>query len=133
MSQSMQQVLSDGGSPTNTATAFSVIRDADGVGLGHMLASAFTPGFVERSGLTSSATHIEERPGLVHAVLDAAGAAERAIIHVGAPAPGQVLVTYSAAGVPTLLFGDGANTGYQVLKLEGPIDLAANLALTFAS
>lgn len=132
MTTTMQQVLSDGGSPSNSAAAISTIRDDDGVGLGHMLAAAFTPGFVTRSGLTSLDTHVEERPGLVLAVLDAAGTTELTIIHAGSPGAGEVLVTYSA-GVPTLEFGDGANTGYRVLKLEGPTDLAAKLALPFAT
>lgn len=127
MTISTQQKLSNATSSSDVAVALATLRDSDGAGFGSMLASAFTPGFVIRTGLTNSATHVEDKPGLIIAVLDAAGAAELAIIHVGVAGAGQVLVTY-AAGVPTLVFGDGANTGYQVLKLEGPRDLAANLA-----
>lgn len=123
-----KEKLNNGSSSNDVAVAFATLRDADGVGLGSMLASAFSPGFVTRTGLTSSATHVEERPGMIFAVRTENGATERAIIHAGVAGAGQVLVTYSA-GVPTLVFGDGANTGYQVLKLEGPKGLAANLDL----
>lgn len=130
MTISTKQKLNNGSEALGFCNAIASLGDADEQtrGFGSMIASTYTPGFVVRSGLTSSATHIEERPGLIHAVLDAAGAAERSIIHVGAPGAGQVLVTYDAAGVPTLLFGDGANTGYRVLKSEGPLRLADALA-----
>jgi len=128
MTISTQAALNKGTSSNDLAVAIAAISDTTGGGFGAMLASAFTPGLVTRSGLASLATHVEDKPGMILGVLDAAGAAQRAIILVGAPGAGQVLVTY-AAGVPTLLFGDGANTGYQVLKLEGSTDMAAKLAL----
>lgn len=122
-----EQKLSNGTSSNDFAVAVATLRDTDGKGLGSMIASAFTPGFATRTGLTSSATHVEERPGMIMAVRTENGATERTIIHAGVAGAGQVLVTYSA-GVPTLVFGDGATTGYQVLKLEGPLNLAASLA-----
>lgn len=132
MSITVKQTLSDGASPSFIAGAVSAMRDTDGVGLGDIIAGLCTPGFVIRSGLTSSATHVEEKPGLVMAVLDAAGAVQLSVLYVGVPGAGEVLVTY-AAGVPTLLFGDGANTGYRILKVEAPADLAASLAAIYQS
>jgi hypothetical protein len=129
MTITTQQKLTNATSSSDLAVALATIRDDAGNGFGNMLSSAYTPGFLTRSGLTSSATHIEVRPGMILAVLDAAGAVERTVIHAGVAAPGQVLVTYSAEGIPTLVFGDGANTGYRVLKLEGPVGLAEKLAL----
>jgi hypothetical protein len=134
MSLTVQQILNDAGSATDDAVALSALRDTNGSGFGDMLASAFSPALLVRSGLTSSDTHIEDKPGLIHVVLDAAGTTELTMLHaVGAVAgAGEVAVTYTA-GVATLVFGDGANTGYQVLKTEGPIGLAANLAKIFRS
>lgn len=130
MTISTEQKLNNGSEALGYCNAIASLGANDGNthGFGSMIASTYKPGFVTRSGLTSSATHVEERPGMILAVLDAAGAAERSIIHVGVPGAGQVRVTYDAAGVPTLLFGDGANTGYQVLKSEGPLGLAEALA-----
>ncbi len=128
MQLTTEQKLSNGTSSNDFAVAVATLRDDDGKGLGSMLASAFAPGFITRTGLASSATHVEERPGMIMAVRTEDGLTERTIIHAGAAVAGQVLVTYSG-GVPTLVFGDGATTGYQVLKLEGPTDLAAKLAL----
>lgn len=138
MSRTHQQILTVASSPTDVAVALASLRELDsttpsepGFGFGEMLLSLFVPTFKVRTGLASSATHVEERPGLILGVLDAAGAAQRAIILVGAAGAGQVLVTYDAAGVPTLVFGDGANTGYRVLKIEAPAGIAAKLAALF--
>ena len=76
MTISTKQKLNNGSEATGFCNAIASLGEADEQtrGFGTMLASTFAPGFATRSGLTSSATHIEERPGLIHAVLDAAGA-----------------------------------------------------------
>lgn len=121
------QQLLDQSNETTQQTGLRQLLDEDENGFGYLLAG-LVPGFRLRTGLTSLATHIEDNPGLIHAVLDEAGAVELTIIHVGVAGAGEVLVVYDAAGVPTLTFGDGANTGYQVLKNELPKDMAAALA-----
>jgi hypothetical protein len=101
------------------------LRDANGDGLGKIL-NGLVPRFVTRSGLTSGATHIETNPGYVIAI-QSAGGVDRTLVYDGAAGAGEVKVTYSAAGIPTLVFGDGANTGYLILKIEIPIGLLAAL------
>lgn len=133
MALSNQQIISNGGSASDVAVAISGLRDEDGVGVGHMIADLITPAFRTRTGLTSSDTHVEDKPGLVLAVMNEAGSATLALVYdSGGAGAGEVQVTYSA-GVPTLVFGDGANTGYQILKVEGPSDAAASLATIFLS
>ena len=112
------------------------IAESDGFG---SLLLGLAPGeFVLRSGLTSSATHIDgitdavtgvftPEAGRIHAVLDLAGTSELTIIRVGVAGAGEVLVVYDANGVPTLTFGDGANTGYQVDKARLPADFVAKM------
>lgn len=90
-----------------------------------MILRGLTPGFVVRTGLVSGTAHIEVLPGRVFAVMDAAGANEFTIIHVGAPGATEVLVEYDdgsvgAKGTPTLTF-NGAQTGYQIEKHELPV------------
>jgi hypothetical protein len=128
MSLTTQQLI-DRANETTQQTGFRQLLDEDDHGLGYLLAN-LVPGFKVRSGLTSSATHVEDNPGTILAVLDAAGTTQLTMLLAsGAVAgAGEVAVTYDAAGVPTLVFGDGANTGYQVLKLELPKDFAAALA-----
>jgi hypothetical protein len=99
--------------------------DSNGDGFGKIL-NGMIPQWYVRSGLTSGATHIETNPGLVQAIL--LSGTEKLIVYDGSAGAGEVKVTYSATGIPTLVFGDGANTGYSVLKLEMPIGLLASLA-----
>ena len=133
MALTVKQIIDNGGSATDVSVAMSALRDNDGVGLGSVLADLITPAFRTRSGLTSSATHVEEKPGLVLAVMPAAGNATLLLMHdSGAAGAGEVKVTY-ADGIPTLVFGDGVNTGYIVLKIEGPTAAAASLAAVFRS
>lgn len=109
--------------------AMGMLQDADGNGLGFIIAG-LVPQFLVRTGLTSSATHTEERPGIVHAAMTEAGDATLALVFdSGGAGAGEVLVEYTA-GVPTLTFGDGAVTGYQVLKQELPKGIVASLAAT---
>lgn len=138
MSRTVQQILTIASSASDFAVGIASLQENSatsqtepGFGFGEMLLSLLVPTLKVRSGLTNAATHIEERPGFILGVLDAAGAAQRAIILVGVPIAGEVLVTYDAAGIPTLLFGDGANTGYQVLKIEAPEGVATKLAAQF--
>ena len=138
MSRTVQQILTIASSSSDFAVAVASLQESNatsqtepGFGFGETLLSLLVPTLKVRTGLTSGATHVEERPGFILGVLDAAGAAQRAIILVGVPGAGQVLVTYDAAGIPTLLFGDGANTGYRVLKIEAPEGVATKLAAQF--
>lgn len=85
---------------------------------------------VERtlSGLSSSATHIHDAAGTILQV--ALAAAQKVIVtSADTPGAGEVGVTYSSDGVATLLFGDGANTGYTVIATSLPAGLGATLAL----
>ena len=119
------QVLNEASVSTQMAAALAIFSNQDPTtgGFGQIL-RGMTPGFVSRTGLVSGATHIEELPGRIHAVLDFAGTTEQLIKHVGAPGANEVLITYSDGtstpkGTPTLVF-NGAVTGYQVDKHELP-------------
>lgn len=84
---------------------------------------------VERtlSGLASSATHVHDVAGTILAV--SLAAAQKVIVtSLDTPGAGEVGVTYDANGVATLLFGDGANTGYTVIAMSLPAGLGAALA-----
>jgi hypothetical protein len=122
MSRTREEHLNDGSASAQFAVAVAGLRfeAADGTvyGLGSVL-KGMSPGLALRTGLASSATHVEDLPGRVHAVVDEAGAVNLTIVYAGAAGAGEVLVTYSTVepvGVPTLVFGDGANTGYQIDK-----------------
>lgn len=137
MSRTTQQIITNASSASDLAVALASLQENNatsqtepGFGFGEMLREAYVPGFKVRTGLTGSATHVEDRPGVIVAVLDEAGAAQKTIVYIGAAIAGQVKITY-ADGVPTLVFGDGAVTGYQVLKIEGPEDLSTKLAAQF--
>lgn len=121
------QKLIDNADPNTAPNALAQLRDTDGNGHGFFLRS-FVPGLLERSGLASLATHIETSPGTIFAVTDTAGTAKLTLIIGGTAGAGEVLVVYDAGGVPTLTFGDGAVTGYKVLKQELPLDWALALA-----
>jgi hypothetical protein len=130
MSKTNQQILDDGSSPNDFVVAIAQLRDTDDNGFGSMLAQIFVPAWKVRTGLSSSATHIETLPGTILQVADAAGTSALLIVP-GTAGAGEVRVTYDSAGIPTLVFGDGANTGYQVLKFEAPAGIAAKLATGF--
>jgi hypothetical protein len=129
MSKTHKQILDFASSASDMAVAAANLRDTDDNGLGNMIAEVFTPNWKTRTGLSSSATHAEEFPGAITNVLTEAGTTALSVVS-GTPGAGEVQVTYSS-GVPTLVFGDGANTGYQVLKFEAPAGLAAKLAALF--
>jgi len=79
------------------------------------------------SGLTSSATHIHDIPGLIVGV--ALGAVPKAIVlSADTAGAGEVKVTYDSDGLATLVFGDGANTAYTVVATQLPAGLGATLA-----
>ena len=126
MARTNQQLI-DEADPNTQPNAFAQLRDTDGNGHGAFLRS-FVPALVERSGLVSGATHIEAAAGLITGVTDTAGTAKMSIIVGGTAAAGEVLIVYDGAGVPTLTFGDGARTGYKVVKQELPDGWAAALA-----
>jgi hypothetical protein len=130
MSKTIQQILDDGSSANDFAVAIAALQDNDGAGFGSMVAQIFVPAWKVRTGLSSSATHIETLPGTILQVADAAGTSALLIVP-GTAGAGEVKVSYDSAGIPTLVFGDGANTGYQVLKFEGPDGIAAKLATGF--
>ena len=130
MSKTIQQILDDGSSSNDFVVAIAQLRDIDGAGFGSMIEQIFVPAWKVRTGLSSSATHVEELPGLIVQVADAAGTSAKAIVPDTAGA-GEVTVTYDSAGIPTLVFGDGANTGYQVIKIEAPAGIAAKLTTQF--
>jgi hypothetical protein len=124
MSLTVQDQL-DIANDSTVCNMLAQLRDANGDGFGKLI-SGMIPQWYARSGLTSGATHIETNPGLVQAIL--LSGTEKLIVYDGAAGAGEVKVTYDAAGIPTLVFGDGANTGYSVLKMEMPIGLLASLA-----
>jgi hypothetical protein len=128
MSKTVQEILNDGSSSNDVAVALGALRDTDGAGFGSMLAELFTPAWKVRT-VDSSATQVEELPGAIVQVLDTAGTTNITIVS-GTSDAGEVQISYTA-GVPTLVFGSGAVTGYQVLKFEAPAGLAAKLALSF--
>lgn len=130
MSKTTQQILNDASSPNDSAVALAQLRDALGFGFGSMLAELFVPAWKVRTGLNSSATQLETLPGTIVLVADAAGTSAKAIVP-GTAGAGEVTVTYDSNGIPTLVFGDGAVTGYQVIKFEGPVGIAAKLAAQF--
>ncbi len=79
------------------------------------------------SGLASSATHIHDVAGVILQV--AIAAAQKVIVtSADTPGAGEVGIAYDADGVATLLFGDGANTGYTVIAMSLPAGLGAALA-----
>lgn len=89
------------------------------------LVSGLIPRRIERSGLASSATHVEPEAGLISMV--EVGTAT--LVMVGADSTagaGEVNVTYDAEGVATLVFGDGANTAYDVTKMVLPTGTAGS-------
>ena len=92
------------------------------------LLAGLVPRRLVRTGLTSSATHVEPEAGLISIVAIADDAALTKI-EAGTAGAGEVLVAYDSEGVATLTFGDGANTGYRVVKTVLPTALVANLAL----
>ena len=106
--------------PVNLADLFRAVP------LGDLLAGMI-PSTIARTGLVASATHVEPEPGAISLVSIAPGAV-LAILLDGVPGAGEVLVTYDADGVATLLFGDGAQTAYKVTKSKVPPGLGALLA-----
>lgn len=95
------------------------------VTLGDIVAGLI-PRLEARTGLVSSATQVEPEPGPILSVSIATGAV-LLILMDGVAAAGEVLVTYDADGVATLVFGDGAQTAYKVLKMVMPAGLDAVL------
>lgn len=130
MSKTIQQILDDGSSANDFAVAIAALQDNDGAGFGSMLEQLFVPAWKARTGLSSSATHVETLPGTIIQVTDSAGTSALAIVS-GTAGAGEVKVSYDSAGIPTLVFGDGANTAYNVIKFEAPAGLAASLAGLF--
>lgn len=120
-----ETVLNSGTVPTQFVDAVAQFCNQSPTtqGFGSILRS-MTPKLVERSGLTSGATHKEALPGRIFGVVDAAGTGNLTIIHAGSAGAGEVLVKYNVSGtepgIPSLTFGDGANTGYWAEKAELP-------------
>ena len=138
-----ETLLNEGTEPTRFQAAIVALRDDQdpASGFGTIVASLGVPALQVRTGRASNAVQVDgaddptaaagtaltNEAGWVLGVTDEAGAVNLTLIYAGAPAVGEVLVTYSAAGVPTLTF-QAAVTGYQVAKMVMPLDLAANLA-----
>lgn len=93
---------------------------------GDMLAG-MVPRRIARTGLSSSATHIEPDAGMI-SIVSIADNAALIMIEAGTAGAGEVKVTYSSAGVATLVFGDGAQTAYRVVKTVLPDGLVDFLA-----
>jgi hypothetical protein len=72
------------------------------------------PEKVERTGLVSGVSHVHSVAGPIYAVVDAAGTTASTIV-TGTPGAGEVQITYSGAGLATLVF-PGAVTEYTVLQ-----------------
>ncbi len=112
----------------NTASPNDIADRLRQVSIGDVVAGLIP---VERtlSGLTSSATHVHDVPGAIMAV--SLAAAQKVIVtSLDTPGAGEVGVSYNADGLATLLFGDGANTGYTVVAQSLPTGLGATLAST---
>jgi hypothetical protein len=72
------------------------------------------PEAVARTGLVSGVSHVHSVAGPIYAVVDAAGTTSSLIV-TGTPGAGEVQITYSGAGLATLVF-PGAVTEYTVLQ-----------------
>lgn len=77
--------------------------------------------------VASSATQIEPEPGAL-LIVSIADDAALLMIEAGTAGAGEALVTYDADGVATIVFGDGAQTAYRVVKQVLPAGHAASLA-----
>lgn len=126
-----QQILTSGASANDLGVALGNLQESDtSYGFGDLIAE-FAPRWKLRENLTSQTAHVEERPGLIRAVLNGAGNTELTVKHVGAAGAGEVVITYDATtGVPTLTF-NAAVTTYRVLKIEAPAGLLEKLAATY--
>lgn len=126
MSRSNEVVLNAATVSTLFVTALASLATVDGDGVATAGFGSFlrelAPAIKVRTGLASLAAHKEVLPGLIIGVTNAAGSAKLALIYGGTAGAGEVLVQYNVSGtepgIPTLTFGDGANTGYQVVKIE---------------
>lgn len=97
------------------------------VGLGDIFAG-LVPTRVVRTGLTSSATQVEPGPGTVLFVESSAGAQKVILTKPDAtPGAGDVVVTYDANGVATLVF-NAAVTAYTIVRLGWTARLGEILA-----
>jgi hypothetical protein len=96
------------------------------IGVGAIMAGMI-PRLIDRTGLASSATHVEPEPGAILSV-DLAGTTVTIMSPNDTAAAGEVEVTYDADGVATLVFGDGAQTAYSVVKSVMPAGIGATLA-----
>lgn len=102
------------------------LADADGDGFGTLL-QGLIPRRIARSGLTTSATHVEPEAGLISIV--EVGTASLVIVGADSTAgAGEVKVTYDTDGVATLVFGDGTTDNYDVTKTVLPDGFGAALA-----
>lgn len=126
MSITVQDQLDEASASGITDVALAMLRDADGNGFGYILAGLI-PRTYSRTGLDSSATHIEPEAGAILAITDSAGTTGL-VMTTGTAGAGEVKVTYDSEGVATLVFGDGANTAYNVIKQVLPAGLATALA-----
>jgi hypothetical protein len=120
------QTLLDKANPNDLPANLKRLRDSDDNGFGALIAGLI-PRRIARTGLTSGATHVEPEPGLV-SVVSIADDAALTIIEAGTAGAGEALVTYDADGVATIVFGDGAQTAYRVVKQVLPKGMAAVLA-----
>ena len=91
------------------------------------LVAGMIPRLIDRTGLTSGATHVEPEPGAVLAV-DLAGTTLAIVSPNDTAGAGEVEITYDSDGVATLVFGDGAQTAYSVVKTVLPAGLSTVLA-----
>lgn len=92
------------------------------------LLAGMVPREIVRTGLTSSATHVEPEAGKIDMVLNASNATLALVGASDTAGAGEVQVTYDSEGVATLVFGDGANTAYTVTKTVLPAGLGTTLA-----
>lgn len=116
----------DRANPNTLPADLQRIRDVNGDGFGALLAGLI-PRRIVRAGLASNATQIEPEAGLVSTVAIADDAA-LTIIEAGTAGAGEALVIYDANGVATITFGDGAQTGYRVIKQVLPAGMSVALA-----
>jgi len=110
----------------NTASPSDIADRFRQLPIGDILAGLI-PSQATYAGLASSATHVNPVAGNITAV--SVSAAAKVIVDSTVTAgAGEVQVTYDAQGVGTLVFGDGANTGYTVTLNALPAGLATILA-----
>lgn len=110
----------------NSANPNVICEGLRAISFGSIIAG-LVPRLVQRTGLASSATQVHNAPGIILQVQDAAGTTALSIVNSTAGA-GEVQVTYDSNGIATLVFGDGANTGYDCICTVLPAGLATALA-----